>query len=476
MARASPDDVMLWRRFAGRWHPRAMIRWSLSALCLGALVGCAPPAPPPPSERPPIPAGERRCSPIEVPGGMHARRLVRLPTDELALVGRWWLANPPSEAPAAAGAIVRFDVDDLRALRVEVIERPIMDAVGGDLPYGVVLIIDDDETLRVEAFDGERRSLLFERREASNNRFSVQGAVAVGDGFLIAGVEHGVGGDSRSRYPSAIWLKPTPEARREYKDFEYDIWKFEYSDYGELGRGRDGPDDRRVVEGHAAAGLWTPTLESSFVLAGVVTESVDSGGVSSVERLGFFATRLTRLAGRGRVVFEFDRERFQPQEAFAATGGVLARDWMPWLLVTTGSGAQGYSTGKPSLVRIDPETRLPSAERIAVPLPEGASRGALLDAVELPGGDWIVGGAVCAPDHGWCRGWLARVDRQGGVVWSRQTSRDAMTAVVDLMRVGDRVVAALAGSPSARRPLRYVHHTAGLWIVDTGGDCATPDD
>lgn len=158
-----------------------------------------------------------------------------------------------------------------------------------------------------------------------------------------------------------------------------------------------------------------------------------------------------------------------PQIEFEPLRIVPDRHGHPWALAVEGHEGDRYVEARPMLVRIHPRT-LEFVDRIRVPLPPNASQGGILAAIQLPGGDWLLGGSVCGGDRSWCQAWLLRMAPTGEVRWQQRTGRDTASTVTDLLLVGDRVLAGVTSSPYCCEWYE-LDYGAWLWELDLDGTC-----
>jgi len=346
----------------------------------------------------------------------------------------------------AGGAWVTLDPTGSTPPVVEVTEQPIYDGVvKGDAAY----------LLEGSPADLVRRPIgRFAEAHISIERSDRWTRLALGfGGFVVGGGQDGRDGRGRS---NAGFSHPLP--------------------WGEMIWSRLPPPGPLQVDGQTQALLWLPSTQRLVTAGRMHTrdwQRLRDGPIWPGARYGYTATYgdvrdqpFPVLAARPRA------SKLHLQHEFEPLGAALDADGDPWLLAVGGHTGDRYRHAQPFMVRLDPDTHQWTA-RIDPALPAAATQGAVLDAVSLADGGWIIGGAACDEDREWCLAWVARLDRSGGTVWSRQSARESAMVVRDLHVEGGRVYAAVAGGPYCCQ-FGDINASAWLWTLDLAGGCVEP--
>lgn len=138
----------------------------------------------------------------------------------------------------------------------------------------------------------------------------------------------------------------------------------------------------------------------------------------------------------------------------------------PVLLAIAGHTGDRYERGRPFAAHVTPDIEL--VGRQDIPLPDDASHGALLAALDL-GDGWLFGGSACGDGRSWCDAWLVRT-RGDDVVWSRRLVRSVAATVTDIRVQDDRIIALVASSRYCCEHLD-IDHDAWIWELDLDGAC-----
>ncbi len=427
------------------------MRPALLLLALAGSIGCGDPLPV--SERPPIEDVERRCGPSPLPALTQPRRLLALPDGRLGVAGMRRVYSDEyydeGQHYAEGGAWVTLDPTDAAPPAVELTDSALYDAMmKGDSLY----VLQDWEIPHSD----KMRSRLVRRPLDAWSEATVAGdwggwrRLSFGFGSFVA-----VGGERSPAQPEFVARLYSYEGR-EARWLPFNgprTW------YGLLMRG----ESKDVA--------WLPRTQLLVEIGSVnmPADPLDLGGASA--RHGYTMTRGywtdPRWPEHPRIVSL--SHKLHPQYEFEPLAMATDTAGAPWALAVEGHSGDRYRRAQPFMVRLDPETHQWTA-RIDPALPAVATQGALLDAVALPGGGWIVGGAACDEDREWCLAWVARLDRTGRTVWSREAARAPAMVVRDLVVDGDRIHAVIAGGQYCCQ-FEEIESAAWRWTLDLDGGC-----
>lgn len=390
--------------------------------------------------RPTIDAESDRCGPIEIVPIDHAEQIFDLPGGDLAIIG-----NDFDQFHGADGHIVRIDPTGTRPSSEVNTNR----AIASVALLADSFLVTDFQGLQAH-WDMQPLQL---RRRLEPTRYdqvtALDAAVTPNQWLFVGGYTRLGFGSPRAPsvmafdltgeqpYSTSIFIRVRPDGRIIGSD-------------GEITSLLHVPGEPELLPGQP------PESENRVLIAGA-----DAPPSEAPDRLGLLAV----VEPRGYV----NRKRYWPQVEMEPVRLLLDNQQRPWVAAVEGHTGDRYITAKPFLARVDMQT-LDLLDIIRVPLPEEASQGGLLDALQLENGDWIVGGAACGDDRTWCQAWMARVDATGSVIWSRRATRDVAATVSKLHRVGDRVIATVSSSVYCCQ-WRELRQDGWLWALETDGSC-----
>lgn len=372
--------------------------------------------------RPGIDPGERICGPVEVGPMGRAERFLHRPDGEIYLVG-----NSYNRFRQAAGKVVQFDPTG--AL------RPLLFRLGWSVDSmaltdrGLVTAMDRGHFVSWPEMQVDTPVTL----GAFNwiQEMTTRELLPVGEDFVAGGITLSQGEEA----PVIFKMHPADQSI---------TWYHTYTN------NRLQP----AIDGRYVSIAARP--DGDIVAVGRGLSVIDW-----TSRYGFYV-RVDAEDGTERVRRDHPQKDFEPVRLVHDRAGELV------VLAIEGHEGVRYERARPFLARFDRNGDL--VDKLRVPLPQGTAQGAVLSALPMRDGGWILGGSACGEQRAWCQAWVVRIDRRGEVKWSRMVPRNVAATVNDLTVVGNRLFAAISSSYYCCE-FDELDYDVWLWELDLDGNC-----